>query len=62
MKFFELAVGDEFVLNDVKHVKVTEERISCCKVGCNAKVVGDEASKVVVTPLQDVAKVGPTSN
>jgi hypothetical protein len=62
MKFFELAVGDEFVLNDVKHVKVKEERISCCKVGCNAKIVGDEASKVVVTPLQDVVKTAPTAN
>ena len=62
MKFFELAVGDEFVLNNVKHVKVKEERVSCCKVGCNAKVVGDEASKVVVTPLQDVDQVVPPQN
>ena len=62
MKFFELAVGDEFVLNNVKHVKVKEERVSCCKVGCNAKVVGDEASKVVVTPLQDVDQVAPPQN
>lgn len=57
MKFFELAVGDKFLLNDVEHVKVKEERISCCKVGCNAKVVGDDASKVVVKPLDDVTKV-----
>ena len=62
MKFFELTVGEEFMLNNIKHVKVPEERISCCKVGCNAKVSGDEASKVVVTPLQDVDKVGPTQN
>ena len=62
MKFFELVVGDEFMLNDVKHVKVKEERISCCKVGCNAKVVGDDASKVVVTPLQDVSKVETQAN
>ena len=62
MKFFELAIGDEFLHNDVKHVKVKEERISCCKVGCNAKIVGDETSKVVVTPLQDVTKVEPTAN
>lgn len=60
MKFFELAVGEEFLLNDVKHVKVKEERISCCKVGCNAKVVGDEASKVVVKPLDEVTKVAAT--
>lgn len=59
MKFFELAVGDEFLLDDVKHVKVKEERISCCKVGCNAKLISDPNSKVVVTPLQDVTKVAP---
>lgn len=59
MKFFELVVGDEFLLDNVKHVKVKEERISCCKVGCNAKLVGDANSKVVVTPLQDVTKVAP---
>lgn len=62
MKFFELVIGDEFMLNDVKHVKVKEERISCCKVGCNAKIVGDDASKVVVTPLQDVIKAEPQAN
>jgi hypothetical protein len=59
MKFFELAVGDEFILNDARHVKVKEERISCCKVGCNAKLTTDPNSKVVVTPLQDVVKVAP---
>lgn len=61
MKFFELAVGDQFLLNDVAHVKVKEERVSCCKVGLNAKVVGDETSKVVVTPLQEVIKVATTA-
>lgn len=57
MKFFELSVGDEFLHNDVKHVKVKEERISCCKVGCNAKLVDDPNSKIVITPLQEVTKV-----
>jgi len=59
MKFFELAVGDEFVYNGANHVKVKEERISCCKVGCNAKLTSDPNSKVVVTPLQDVERVVP---
>lgn len=57
MKFFELAVGDEFLFNDIKHVKVKEERISCCKVGCNAKLADDPNSKIVITPLQEVTKV-----
>ena len=51
MKFFELAVGDKFVLSGVIHEKVKEERVSCCKVGKNAVVYGDDTSKVVVKPL-----------
>lgn len=57
MKFFELSVGDKFVYNSTEHVKVKEERVSCCKVGCNAKLTGDINSKVVVKPLEEVTKV-----
>lgn len=59
MKFFELAVGDHFKYGGgpVVHVKVKEERISCCKVGKNAIVYGVEDSKVVVSPLEEVEKV-----
>lgn len=57
MKFFELSVGDKFVYNSVEHIKVKEERISCCKVGCNAKLTSDANSKVVIKPLEEVTKV-----
>lgn len=57
MKFFELAVGDKFLHNNVEHVKVKEERISCCKVGCNAKLTSDPNSKVVLKPLDEIVKV-----
>jgi hypothetical protein len=61
MKFFELAVGDRFLYNGIIHEKVKEERISCCKVGKNAIVYGDTASKVVLKPLEDVEKYPPSS-
>jgi hypothetical protein len=57
MKFFELKVGDKFVYNNVEHVKVKEERVSCCKVGCNARLTSDPNPKVVIKPLEEVTKV-----
>jgi len=59
MKFFELSVGDKFLHNQVEHVKVKEERVSCCKVGCNAKLTSDPNSKIVIKPLEEVTKVTP---
>jgi hypothetical protein len=59
MKFFELSVGDKFLYNQVEHVKVKEERVSCCKVGCNAKLTSDPNSKIVIKPLEEVTKVTP---
>jgi hypothetical protein len=56
MKFFELAVGDKFKHNGLIYEKVKEERISCCKVGKNAILYGDNASKMVFKPLEDVEK------
>ena len=56
MKFFELAIGDKFSLNGMVYEKVKEERISCCKVGRNAVIYGDDTSKVVIKPLEDVEK------
>ena len=59
MKFFELAVGDKFTLAGIIYEKVKEERISCCKVGKNAVVYGDDTSKFVVKPLEEVEKFPP---
>lgn len=59
MKFFELAVGDKFMYNNLVHEKVKEERISCCKVGKNAIVYGVDDSKVVIKPLEDVEIYNP---
>lgn len=56
MKFFELAVGDKFIFNGIIHEKVKEERVSCCKVGRNAVIYGNDSSKVVIKPLEDVEK------
>jgi hypothetical protein len=56
MKFFELAVGDKFTFNGIIHEKVKEERVSCCKVGRNAVIYGNDSSKVVIKPLEDVEK------
>lgn len=57
MKFFELAVGDKFKCEGLMYVKVKEERVSCCKVGKNAILYGDDSSKIVMKPLQDVEKL-----
>lgn len=36
MLFKNLQIGQLFSLNDVKYVKITEIRKSCCKVDANA--------------------------
>jgi hypothetical protein len=59
MKFFELAIGDKFKYEDIIYIKVKEERISCCKVGKNAIIYGDDSSSVVIKPLSDVEKIIP---
>jgi len=56
MKFHELAVGEKFKFNNNEFVKVTEERISCCKIRCNAQNAAT-GEKIVFKPLDEVEKV-----
>jgi hypothetical protein len=58
MKFKDLSVNDVFTVNgqSVQYMKVPEERVSCCKIGCNAKTVSDQQS-AVFRPLDEVTKI-----
>lgn len=58
MKFYELPVDSKFTVDDSteQYIKVKEERVSCCKVRCNAKKVSDN-SEVVFKPMQAVELV-----
>jgi len=58
MKFKDLAINDVFVKNgdNTQYIKVPERRVSCCKVGCNAKVVQSQ-KEVVLRPLDEVKKI-----
>lgn len=58
MKFYEVPLHSMFTVPDDenKYVKIKEERISCCKVKCNAKKVSDE-TEVVFKPMQDIVEV-----
>lgn len=55
MKFHELGVNEKFLFNDKEFIKVPEERISCCKIGCNAHELST-GKKVVFKPLDEVTK------
>lgn len=57
-KFMEVAVGQTFklknehgLIND--YIKLTEERISCCKV-INAALLSDQKQRIQVLPLIEV--------
>jgi hypothetical protein len=52
MKFHELAVGDQFTIDNVSYIRITDERISCCKV-FNAKKI-DTNEKVQIVPITEV--------
>ena len=52
-KFMEIAVGSRFVTEGQQYEKITDERISCCKV-INAKLVADNNQKIQVLPLTEV--------
>ena len=52
-KFFDIPVGTTFTLNNVEYVKVTEDRISCCKV-LNAETVTEPKTKIQVIPITEV--------
>lgn len=58
MKFKDLNIGDIFVVKGqtAEYKKVPEERVSCCKIGCNAKAVADQQS-AVFRPLEEVTKI-----
>lgn len=58
MKFSELKVGDKFIYNDVEHTKITEVRISCCKVKHNCET--SDGTKAVLKPLDEVQKIETT--
>jgi hypothetical protein len=52
MKFHELKVGDKFILDNIEHERITDERISCCKV-LNA-IRKDNQEKVQIVPITEV--------
>jgi hypothetical protein len=57
-KFMEVAIGQTFKLkNDQgavnEYVKLTEERISCCKA-INAALLSDQKQRIQVLPLIEV--------
>lgn len=58
MKFKDLKINDVFVKDGqtTKFTKVPEERISCCKIGCNAKAV-EGGQCAVFRPLDEVKKL-----
>lgn len=58
MQFKELAINDVFVKQgqNAQYTKVPEERVSCCKVKCNAKRKMDSAD-AVFRPLDEVTRI-----
>jgi hypothetical protein len=52
MKFHELKVGDKFVLDNIEHERITDERVSCCKV-LNA-INKSTNEKIMVVPITEV--------
>ena len=61
MKFFELAIGDEFTIEGQKHIKVKEEKLTCCKIKLNAKKITEGGEEdAIVKPLQEVVKITKT--
>ena len=53
INFHEVAVGNEFMLNGKKYVRIPDERISCCQV-MNAAEVDNRAVKIQVIPVTQV--------
>lgn len=52
-RFMDIAVGSKFFTDGQRYEKITDERISCCKV-INAKLVTDNNQKIQVLPLTEV--------
>ena len=57
MKFHELNVGDKFMLDNIEYIRITDERINCCKVLNAMKTSSNE--KVQIVPITEV---GPVQN
>lgn len=51
-RLVDLKAGDKFLLNNQEHIRITDERISCCTV-LNAKVVAT-GEKVQIAPITEV--------
>ena len=51
-RLVDLKAGDRFLLNNEEHIRIADERISCCKV-LNAKVVSS-GEKVQIAPITEV--------
>ena len=52
--FKDVAVGEQFTLNGILYVRITEKRISCCK-RLNAKAVNNPKQQIMVKPLDTVS-------
>ena len=55
MRFQDLSVGQAFLYNDEKCIKVQPQKISCCKLKRNAMTVDD--MDVIVPENQEVELV-----
>ena len=56
MQFHDLGIGQVFMLNDEKCMKVQPQKISCCKLKRNACVI-DGDKDLIVQENQDVQKI-----
>jgi hypothetical protein len=52
VKLVDLKTGDRFLLNNQEHIRIADERVSCCKV-FNAKIVAS-GEKVQIAPITEV--------
>ena len=57
-KMVDLKVGDKFMLNGQEHIRIADERISCCKV-FNAQVIAT-GEKIQVVPITEVEIISQT--
>jgi hypothetical protein len=53
VQFKDIAVDQNFKMNDTEYKKIEEKRISCCKF-TNACLVSDTSQKTGIKPLTEV--------
>jgi hypothetical protein len=53
VQFKDVAIGSQFIFNDVKYEKIPEIRVSCCTAH-TAQEVGNPNSKIQILPLVEV--------